>query len=132
MIDVRRCAMSESRICPVCENDIPEDARFLCPHCHFELKWLEDEEAIQDARQNFTGELFTNKDNSELVEKSNESNQLEGYLSVIGGVIFLGVAVNFLMWGLTDGTSPAGLILICGPGVLGIFLLIAGGKNLLK
>jgi hypothetical protein len=124
--------MSETRICPVCENEIPEDAKFLCPHCHFELKWRDDESAIQDARQNFTGKLFTDKDNPELAGKSNESSQLEGSISIIGGVIFLGVAVNFLMWGLTDGTSPAGLILICGPGVVGLFLLIAGGKNLLK
>ena len=72
------------------------------------------------------------KDSSELEGKADESNQLEGFISVIGGVIFLGVAVNFLMWGLTDGTSPAGLILIFGPGVVGLFLLIAGGKNLLK
>ena len=53
--------MSESRICPVCKNKIPEDARFLCPHCHFELKWLDDAIAIQEATQNFTGELFTVK-----------------------------------------------------------------------
>jgi hypothetical protein len=26
--------MAEQRICPVCENEIPEDARFLCPNCH--------------------------------------------------------------------------------------------------
>ena len=120
--------MSESRICPVCEEEIPEDAKY-CPKCYFELKWLDDAIAIQEAKQNFTGELFMDENDSKLVDKTKESNQLEGTLSVIGGVIFLGVAVNFLMWGLTDGTSPAGLILICGPGVVGIFLLVAGFRN---
>ena len=41
--------MNETKICPVCENEIPEDARFLCPHCHFELKWLDDENAVEKA-----------------------------------------------------------------------------------
>ena len=122
--------MSEIRICPVCENEIPEDARFLCPHCHFELNWLDDYRAIQKAKQNYTNELFKAEISSELVGKSDESNNLNGFISIIAGVIFLGVAVNFLMWGLTDGTSPAGLIIICGPGVLGIFLLVAGFRNL--
>ncbi|MEJ2510765.1 MAG: hypothetical protein P8Y72_04110 [Anaerolineales bacterium] len=50
--------MSESRICPVCDYDIPEDARFLCPHCQFELIWLEDERMIERAKQSFTGEIY--------------------------------------------------------------------------
>ena len=50
--------MSKSRICHVCENDIPGDAMFLCPHCHFELKWLDDEKEIEKAKKNFPGTLF--------------------------------------------------------------------------
>jgi predicted nucleic acid-binding Zn ribbon protein len=38
--------MSENRICPVCEKEIPEDAR-ICPHSDFELENLNDEEAIE-------------------------------------------------------------------------------------
>ena len=124
--------MSEPRICPVCENEIPEDAKFLCPHCHLNLIWLDDEIAIQEARQKFTGELFTADDSSELLGQSNASNQLTGWISIIAGLVFTGVAVNFLQWGLTDGTSPAGLFLICAPGVVGIILLVAGFRNLSK
>ena len=42
--------MSESRICPVCENEIPEDARFLCPSCQVNLQLLDDEEVVARAR----------------------------------------------------------------------------------
>lgn len=38
--------MGESRICPVCENKIPEDATFECPYCRFELKYLDDKKMI--------------------------------------------------------------------------------------
>jgi len=57
MLLERKCDMSESIICPVCEQEIPADAEFLCPHCHFELKWLDDDREIERAKQSFTGEL---------------------------------------------------------------------------
>ena len=38
--------MSESRICPVCVNEIPEDAKFVCPYCWSELKKLADVEYV--------------------------------------------------------------------------------------
>ena len=50
--------MSKNRICPVCKNDIPDDAMFLCPHCRFELIWLDDEKVIEKAKKNFSGALF--------------------------------------------------------------------------
>ena len=43
--------MSESRICPVCENEIPSDWSYICPHCNFELKWLDDEGEIERAKK---------------------------------------------------------------------------------
>jgi len=46
MLIVRRCKMSENRVCPLSENEIPEEARFICRHCNFELKWLDDEAEI--------------------------------------------------------------------------------------
>ena len=48
--------MSESRICPVCENEIPEDARFLCPHCQFELKGFYDDNYISNRRRTYQRE----------------------------------------------------------------------------
>ena len=50
--------MSESRICPVCENEIPEDTRYYCTYCSFDLEMIDNEEAIEIARKSFTGELF--------------------------------------------------------------------------
>jgi len=90
--------MSESRICPVCENEIPEDARFLCPHCHFELKWLDDESAIQEAKQNFTGELFT-------VEKDKQDESAEEPWPSLGNHFIAGILggavaqIVYLKWG---------------------------------
>lgn len=49
--------MTESGICPVCENEIPEDSRFICPHCKFELMWVEDDRVIERAKQSVSGEL---------------------------------------------------------------------------
>lgn len=50
--------MAESRICPVCENEIPEDARYFCPNCRINLQLLEDEEAIARARKFFPDKSF--------------------------------------------------------------------------
>lgn len=46
--------MSESRICPVCENEIPEEARYSCRYCGFDLKMLNDEEGIERAKRSTT------------------------------------------------------------------------------
>ena len=56
--------MMDNRICPICLNEIPIDARFLCPSCHFELKWLENDKMIEIAKKNFTGRLYTAGDHS--------------------------------------------------------------------
>ena len=127
--------MSEGRLCPVCENEIPEDARFLCPHCHFELKWLDDEEAIQDARQNFTGELFTDMDNSDLAGRQNESNRLNGWISIIVGLaIFIWwFSSEFGLPGLFNDCWIGGFCLVLMvPGAVSIIFLVVGFINLLK
>jgi predicted nucleic acid-binding Zn ribbon protein len=78
--------MSESRICPVCENVIPEDARFLCPHCHFELKWLDDEGEIERAKKYLDAE--------KLIEGSNKPNKVATIiLSYIGIAIIIYIVV---------------------------------------
>ena len=56
----------EYRICPICLNKIPIDVRFLCPSCHFELKWIENDKMIEMAKKNFTGRVYTAKDQSEF------------------------------------------------------------------
>jgi len=38
--------MSESRICPVCKNEIPEDARY-CPKFNFDQEILNYQEAVE-------------------------------------------------------------------------------------
>ncbi len=85
--------MSENRICPVCEKDIPEDARFECPLCHLNLIWLDDEIAIQEARQKFTGKLFP-------VERHIEKEVEEPYVELDSSVKWehysVGVLGNFL------------------------------------
>jgi len=96
--------MSESRICPVCENEIPEDARYYyCPHCFFDFEILNDEIAIQEARQKFTGELLT-------VEKRPENKVEKSYAeqdsSISWALYAVGVLGN-LLFGLfiVDGAS---------------------------
>ena len=69
--------MSESRNCPVCENEIPDEARFLCPHCQFELIWLEDERVIERVKQSSTGEIDKPK---KIVEKPVRNLGIEEFL----------------------------------------------------
>ena len=83
--------MSESMICPVCGNEIPEDARFLCPHCHFELKWLDDDGEIEQAKQLFTGE-WTNL-YAEDEKTSTQNINIHKILVVIGFIL-----VFFCLW----------------------------------
>lgn len=87
--------MSESRICPVCENDIPEDARFLCPYCHFELKWLDDSIAIEKAKQKFKGILYKFDDGSEERNQENNSEEEIGFDFTLIGI--LGGSLGFML-----------------------------------
>ena len=100
--------MNETKICPVCENEIPEDARFLCPHCHFELKGLDDEESIEEAKQNFTGELFTVEKPSEMGIESNPEKE-----HLIAGVIGAVIAQFVYLIGWPGG--EVGWALFCLP-----------------
>lgn len=66
--------MSESRICPVCENEIPENATFVCPYCSFELKSLDDENAIEKARKIFKEEKYTKREIHKSIEDFQDKN----------------------------------------------------------
>ena len=75
--------MSESRICPVCDYEIPEETRFLCPRCHFELKWLDNEEEIKRAKQSFAGKWNNPyKDEETLETKRKKQNQIVLYAAI--------------------------------------------------
>ena len=100
--------MSETRICPVCENEIPEDARFECPHCHLNLIWLDDEIAIQEARQKFTGELFTVEKQPEKIVESIAAKE-HRMAGVIGAII----APFVYLFGWASG--EVGWVLFCLP-----------------
>jgi len=50
--------MSESRICPVCENEIPQHIKVMCPNCDFYIYMMDDEDAIESAKKNFTDESY--------------------------------------------------------------------------
>jgi hypothetical protein len=58
--------MKEKRTCPVCKYAIPDSARFLCPYCHFELKWMNDNKAIERAKKNFSGKTIINPQKTSL------------------------------------------------------------------
>lgn len=62
--------MKSKRTCPVCKQAIPDDARFLCPYCHFELKWIDDDKAIENAKKNFSGKLRTKPQQSSLKKET--------------------------------------------------------------
>lgn len=51
--------MAEKRICPICGNEIPEGSSYYCPRCGFPLEKMNEEEAIERAKQYFTG-IMTN------------------------------------------------------------------------
>ena len=53
--------MSESRICPVCENEIPQHIKVMCPNCDFYMYMMDDEVAIENAKQNI--DRVKNKNN---------------------------------------------------------------------
>ena len=42
--------MTETRICPVCENEIPEEMKFRCPNCWLDLQKLTDVEYVANYR----------------------------------------------------------------------------------
>jgi hypothetical protein len=66
--------MAGKRICPICENDIPERSKYYCPHCGFPLEKLNDEAAIGRAIQHFKGSMTSTKLRSEpSPQKSNKS-----------------------------------------------------------
>lgn len=69
--------MMEFRICPICLNEIPIDAKFLCPSCHFELKWLENDKMIEMAKKNFTGSLYTAGDQSKFSQENDDHKHTE-------------------------------------------------------
>ena len=48
--------MSKNRICPVCENEIPDDARFECHHCWSDLKKISDEDYVTTRRLTYQQE----------------------------------------------------------------------------
>ena len=55
--------MSDNRICPVCEKEIPEDARYFCPFCRLNLRLIQNNLAVQRARQNYYGEITQDQGN---------------------------------------------------------------------
>ena len=69
--------MVESRVCPICLNEIPNHARFLCPSCHFELKWLENDKMIEIAKKNFTGRLYTVENQFEVSLENDDHKHAE-------------------------------------------------------
>jgi hypothetical protein len=129
--------MSESRNCPVCENDIPEDARFLCPHCHFELKWLDDEEAIERAKQSFAEKLYEPEENppQELNTTSFLYHLLVGFLGGSLPWIAPGVyeyfeygerSLQWIFWSYRGFGIPIGLVTGL---VVGFFMYRVEKKN---
>ena len=95
--------MNQPGICPVCENEIPEDARFECPHCHFELKWLDDEGEIERAKQTFTGELFKIEEIQIIKPEKHWTSTLLPSLRrhIIAGILW--EIVYFIIFALING-----------------------------
>lgn len=113
--------MSETRICPVCENEIPADARFLCPHRHFELKWLDDDREVERAKQAYTSTMEKNDINLNIQKKKLDLFFLVYFLTGSIGAIISLVALEAVFWG---GSSFDGLFefSIC-PGVLSLLII---------
>jgi hypothetical protein len=128
--------MAEKRICPICENKIPEFRRFNCPHCYFDLKWLDNETAIEREKQKYL----------DKVEKRKFELNF-GLISILGGslgFIFMAIegaiAKNFLpqllcvlipciviglIWKPTGISGKWGLFFVCVIiGVIAPLLLI--------
>jgi hypothetical protein len=83
--------MTEKRICPICENNIPEKTRFLCPYCHFELKWLDDEEAIQKEKQRYAERLKTKEEPKEKKEIPSHKFYRAGILGGFGLALIVSI-----------------------------------------
>ena len=93
--------MSESRICPVCEKEIPADARFLCPHCHFELKWLDDDGEIEKARKIFKMGNHKKLEIQNSQEDFHDKNisKLKHFIPSFFGVLVFSVWLEWYGWG---------------------------------
>lgn len=119
--------MNESRICPVCEKEIPEDAKFVCPNCDFELKWLDDEAKIERAKQKFS--ISLKKTSKGSLEDSQETSQADGFscllyfgyffVGLIGTIVpifIMSIILGFGGYNSPDNANILGYItLICMP-----------------
>lgn len=93
--------MSESRICPVCENEIPEDATFVCPYCSFELKSLDDGNTIEKARKIFKMGNHKKQEihNSQEDFQDKNISKLKHFIPSFLGVLVFSVWLELYGWG---------------------------------
>lgn len=85
--------MSESRICPVCEKEIPLGVRYSCQYCGFDLENLNDEEAIEKVRQSFTGKRV-----SPVGEEKSANTKILGRVGTsITVYIMIGLIIFFVV-----------------------------------
>lgn len=103
--------MREDRTCPVCENKIPDDARFLCPNCRSELNWLDDEGYIE--KRKITLERIKHGIPTLAVPEKLFVSKFGFFLSGIIGVIIFSVVVELTV-GHYFSISAFGLCLPLG------------------
>lgn len=96
--------MSESRFCPVCGKEIPEDTKFVCPYCDFKLKYLE-EEIVEKAKHNLRGGKA--KKTMQRQKVQNNANNLTALKIIIAIIsipvyIMVGVGLYYAVYFFAD------------------------------
>lgn len=105
MLVVRRCKLSQSRLCPVCEKEIPindyyAQSYYLCPHCWSDLKKTSNEDYIDNRRRTLEQDSETKTDmNREIPKWYWVKYYLAGFLTclVLGFLIGNFFRKNFLI-----------------------------------
>jgi hypothetical protein len=121
MLVVRRCAMTEKRICPVCEYEIPEADRFMCSQCQSELL-LDDEKYIAERK------IALASRRSETTASSASASS-GACLPIIAGLVLILGSAYLLFWGFVDGMSDGAFVIALVSGISGIILIVLGFSN---
>lgn len=116
--------MDENRICPVCQNDLPEDSKFFCPQCISEMNWLDNAKDIPERKNSFDRKELP----PPLSQTPKRPNRVMAVLSIIAGLSL--ITCWLPTWGVMliecwiGGLNCPGKLIL--PGIVGILLLVAG------
>ncbi len=108
--------METTKICPVCDHEIPADARFLCPHCHFELKWLNDSKQVESHKAYIQEKIIRGESEQET---DSSQDPVTGF-STIATILFFTIGILIVLNAFSSGDWKLRFLVLL---VISIFLI---------